>query len=58
MKTTWLLMLLSIVLAAGCASGLPASTDSRSAEQAACEGRGGGFWIAAAGQCARGGGGP
>ena len=61
MKTVLVLVLLSAVVAAGCAqtgrTGTPATVDSRSSEQAACEGRGGGFWVAAPGMCTRGGGG-
>jgi hypothetical protein len=63
--------LLSVVVATGCAqtgrtttqpnaqapAGSPTTTDTMLRQQAECEGRGGGFWVAAAGACARGGGG-
>lgn len=60
MNTALALVLLSAVVAAGCAhtggTTTSATTDARSSEQAACEGRGGGFWVAGPGMCTRGGG--
>lgn len=60
MKQVLALLLLSAVIATGCAqtgyTETPATTDARSSEQAACEGRGGGFWVAGPGMCTRGGG--
>ena len=60
MKTLLVGVLLSAVVAAGCAqtgyTGAPATTDSMSSEQAGCEGRGGGVWVAGPGMCARRGG--
>ena len=60
MKRLLALVLLSAVMATGCAqtgyTGAPATTDWRASEQAACEGRGGGFWVAGPGMCTRGGG--
>ena len=60
MKRVPALVLLSALIATGCAqtgyTATPATTGSRSSEQAACEGRGGGFWVAGPGMCTRGGG--
>ena len=53
-------MLLAVALLAGCAGVRTGGADgpAYTTEQAICEqSRGGGVWIAAAGACARGGGG-
>ena len=70
MKRSFVLCaLLSVVVATGCASTgrtatqpnartpakSPSTTDLLLRQQVECEGRGGGFWVAAAGVCARGG---
>ena len=63
MKTLAATMLLTAMLAAGCAiqvgGGPPGPTTRDEREREICEqSRGGGVWLPAAGACVRGGGGP